>query len=159
MRQATVYAKASSASDAVGQIAAGALVSVFERQGGWELIFSDQSALTGWVRSYQVRVGDYSPTPETQSEPDSRGFLSGLAAFSRRASGFFGDNQTQTGSRTATIGIRGLSEAELKAAQPDLEELKRMQGYASDATRIAAFSSEGKLQARKLAHIPQTRRK
>ncbi len=157
---APVYAEASSASDRVGRIEAGTKVSVFERQGGWKLIFSDQKSLTGWVRSYQVRSGYYAEAPKVESDSDSRGFLAGLASFSRQASSFFGlggSNANQNNDRTATIGVRGLSEEEIKNAVPDFEELEKLNQYASDTRRVSAVSSEGQLGARQVAYFVETK--
>ena len=149
----TVYDKASSRSDRVGRIEAGAKVSVFERQGGWKLIFSDEKALTGWVRSYQVRSGYYTETPTLDHKTDSRGFLAGLASFSRKASSFFGGGKSNTSSQTATIGVRGLSEEEIRSALPDFEELNKMHQLASNAQRMSAFSRDGKLVTSQIAHL------
>lgn len=153
IRMSTVYSSASSASEQVARIEAGARVSVFERQGGWKLIFSDQKALTGWVRSYQVRSGYYAETPTVEAKTDSRGFLAGLASFSRKASSFFGAGDSTGSTQTATIGVRGLSEEEIRTALPDFEELEKMHAYASNTQRMSAFSSGGQLAARPVAHL------
>ena len=153
VRQATVYAKASSTSGTVGRIDAGARVNVFSRKGGWKEIFSDEKEMIGWVRSFQVREGNFAPAVQTESEPDSRGFLSGLASFSRRASSFFKSDSGRTSSGTATIGVRGLSEEEIKSAVADFEELEKMKGFASNNKRVSTFASAGKLKALKIGHI------
>ena len=158
----TVYAEASSSSDRVGRIEAGTRVSVIERQGGWKLIFSDQKSLTGWVRSYRVRSGYYAEAPKVESESDSRGFLAGLASFSRKASSFFGlggSDASPNNDRTATIGVRGLSEEEIRSAVPDFEELEKLDQYASETQRMPAFSSEGQLAARQVAHFEEIKPK
>ena len=157
---APVYAEASSTSDRVGRIEAGTRVNVLERQGGWKSIFSDKKSMTGWVRSYQVRSGYYAEAPKVESESDSRGFLAGLASFSRKASSFFGLGGSDGGGnndRTATIGVRGLSEEEIKDAIPDFEELKKLDQYASETQRMPAFSSEGQLAARQVAYFVETK--
>lgn len=154
VRLAKVYPKASSASQSITQITAGSLVKVFSRKGGWKEIFSDQQNLTGWVRSYQVREGLAKPEIKQEAESDSRGFLAGLASFSRKASGFFSGSNSSTGSsRTATIGVRGLSETEIENAKPDLAELKRMQGFGSSKSRMNTFTSAGSLTALKVKHL------
>ena len=84
---------------------------------------------------------------------DSRGFLSGLAAFSRKASSFFRSDRRNTSSGTATIGVRGLSEAEIKSAQADFAEFEKMKGFGSDRARARTFAREGRLQARAVPHI------
>ena len=143
IRMSAVYDKASSSSRQVAQIEAGSRVSVFERQGGWKLIFSDEKALTGWVRSYQVRSGSYTETPKVETKPDSRGFLAGLASFSRKASSFFGGGNSTSSAKTATIGVRGLSEEEIKSAVPDFKELGKMALFASSNDRMPAFGDGG----------------
>ena len=153
VRQAVVYTKASSTSAEVGQIEAGSRVSIFSRKGGWKEIFSEEKAIIGWVRSYQVREGDYAPTIQTETASDSRGFLAGLASFSRKASRFFSSDNRSTSSGTATIGVRGLSEVEIKAAVPDPEQLGKMQGFASNSSRAVGFASQGGLRAQKIPHI------
>ena len=159
VREARVYAEARSGAHQVGVIEAGKQVAIFSRKGGWKEIFSEQLELDGWVRSYQVREGEYAPQVDTDAEPDSRGFLSGLAAFSRKASRFFGGGGSATSSGTATIGVRGLSEEELKEAKPDLAEFARMQGFASDAARLATFRQEGRLSANEVEHIEAAQKK
>ena len=155
VRTATVFQEANAASTKMGQIAAGSRVSIFSRSGGWKEIFSEEKSVIGWIRGYQVRVGNFTQAAEAQTEPDSRGLLSGLAAFSRKASSYFtfGNNSTSTSSGTATIGVRGLSEQEIKSAEPDLEELKRMLRFASNPDRVARFQSDGKLNGRDIEYL------
>lgn len=153
VRQATVYAAASSVAGKVGKLAAGTRVSVFGRKGGWKEIFSEKSSVVGWVRSYQVREGDFTPAAAVETEADSRGFLSGLAALSRKASGYFKSASGSTSSGTATIGVRGLSEDEIRGAVADFEELKKMTSFASNPQRIALFASQGRLKAIAVPHL------
>jgi hypothetical protein len=102
-----------------------------------------------------VREGDYAAQAvNTQEEEDSRGFLGGLASFSRKASGFFTQDNSATSSGTATIGVRGLSEDEIKSAKADFRELKKMKKFASNRKRMSKFRANGSLKASKVAHIP-----
>ena len=156
VRQAKVYTDANSASAQVGKITAGTRVSIFERQGGWQEIFSEERSIAGWVRSYQVRAATGNNQVITEQKEDSRGFLSGLAAFSRKASGFFTQDATATSSGTATIGVRGLSESEINSAQADFAELEKMKEYASSRKRVTRFAKKGGLKANKVKHIPRT---
>jgi hypothetical protein len=154
VRDAPVYAQAASSARKVGKISAGTAVDIFTRKGGWKEIFADQEDLVGWVRSFQVREGEYAPSVEAGgAESDSRGFLSGLAAFSRKASRFFGAGNSGSNSGTATIGVRGLSEEEIKSAKPDAEEFAKMQGYSSDRQRMARFTLDGQLSANEVEHL------
>jgi hypothetical protein len=153
VREAVVYSATNSASVQVGKIAAGTRVSVFDRKGGWKEVFYEQAAIVGWVRSYQVREGNFAPAVKTEATSDSRGFLSGLAAFSRKAAGLFNSSNTKTSSSTATIGVRGLSEAEINAARPDFEEFEKMQQFASNNARLLEFSRAGQLSVNNVPHL------
>ncbi len=153
VREATVYSKADRNSSKVSNLPAGTEVNIFGRQGGWKEIYSDKLQVIGWVRSFQVREGVTLDIPQTEKSADSRGFLSGLASLSRKASGFFNLDGGATSSGTATIGIRGLSEEEINTAQADFNELKKMKSFASSQKRQQTFSNEGNLQANKVEHI------
>lgn len=157
IRVSTVYSKADSGSEKIGSLAAGSTVNVFSRNGGWKEVFSEKQNLIGWVRSYQVREGLVKTEIKNEAE-DSRGFLSGLVSLSRRATGFFGGGDDSAGSsRTATIGVRGLSEEEIKASKPDLRELKKLQSFSSSKSRMRTFASAGGLSAQKVKHIKQNK--
>lgn len=153
VRQAPVFADASSASRRVADIRAGAQVTLFERRGGWQEIYSEDNGIVGWVRVFQVRRGDLGGTVITDNKEDSRGFLSGLAALSRKASGFFSRDSGVTSSSTATIGVRGLSETEIKSAQADFDELEKMKAYSSNRSRMKGFKKAGGLQSYKVPYI------
>lgn len=153
VRQAPVYAQASTASARVGQLSAGTRVTLFARDGGWQEILAEKPALTGWVRVYQVRAGNYAAQVIPTEQEDSRGFLAGLASFSRKASGFFTRQSGATSSTTATIGVRGLSETDIKSAKADFVELEQMDEYASKPERMERFSAQGGLQASKVPYI------
>lgn len=151
--EARVYDAPAAGARKLGTLQAGTRVNLFGRQGGWEEVFVEQEELIGWVRSYQVRAGDYAPRVDAGTQADSRGFLSGLAAFSRKASRFFAAGDAGTSAGTATIGVRGLSEAEIKSAKPDPVELQKMQGFASNQQRLASFRDEGQLKANSVKHL------
>lgn len=153
VREATVYSKADRNSSKVSKLPAGTEVNIFGRQGGWKEIYSDKLQVIGWVRSYQVREGVVLDTAQAEKPADSRGFLSGLASLSRKASGFFNLDGGATSSSTATIGIRGLSEEEINTAQADFDELKKMKSFVSSKKRQKAFSSAGNLKPAKVKHI------
>jgi len=158
VRDASVHEKPGIGSRAVGELEAGTRVTIFSRRGGWKEIFADDAALVGWVRAYQVREGDYAPVIETETESDERGFLSGLASFSRKASRFFSSDRSSTSDGTATIGVRGLSEAQLKSAQPDFDEFAKMKKFASTPERLTRFQRDGRLQKHKVKHLQQQQR-
>jgi hypothetical protein len=111
-------------------------VSIFSRQGGWKEIFSEQHSIIGWVRGYQVREGSAAPVVETTNEAS-----------------FFKSDRSATSSGTATIGVRGLSEDEIKTAQADFAEFEKMQRFASNGKRAGSFARQGKLSSTRVPHI------
>ena len=153
VRTAAVHASPSHGAQRVGELTAGTTVSIFSRQGGWKEVFSEERSIIGWVRGYQVREGSAAPVVETTNESDSRGFLAGLASFSRKASSFFKSDSSATSSGTATIGVRGLSEDEIKTAQADFAEFERMKQFASNGKRAGSFARQGGLSSTRVPHI------
>lgn len=153
VRSSFVYNEPSIASGSVGELVAGSRVSIFSRRGGWKEVFSEEQALVGWIRGYQVREGNFAAATSAESDSDSRGFLAGLASFSRKASGFFSGKSDRTSEGTATIGVRGLSEDQIKSAQPDFDEFEKMQTFVSDKQRLASFASKGKLSQHEVTHL------
>ena len=69
VREARVYVEPSGSAAQVGTIEAGKQVAIFERKGGWKEIYSEPLDLVGWVRSYQVREGDYAPPVDADPLP------------------------------------------------------------------------------------------
>lgn len=159
VRLAPIHANASSTSPQIGQLSAGIRVNIFGRKGGWKEIYSEEKSIVGWVRSYQVREGNYTKHVQQETQEDSRGFLSGLASLSRKASRFFTTGDSNTSSGTATIGVRGLSEEQIKLAQPDFDELAKMQQYSSNQSRLDKFKLNGYLRANDVKHITLKKKK
>jgi hypothetical protein len=153
VREARVHAEADAASQVVASLKAGTVVQIFSRAGGWKEIYADNPAATGWVRSYQVREGNYRPATDSDGGADSRGFLSGLASLSRKASSFFSGDRGSTSSGTATIGVRGLSEEQIRTAKPAFEELEKMDSFASGSKRARRFARQGGLEAIKVPYV------
>lgn len=150
----TVYQSPATESTRLGTLPEGELVQVETRVGGWKQVSSEQQ-LNGWVRSYQVRSGEL---VIHQSEQESGGFFSGLASLSRKASGLFGGGDRDGGysfQNTATIGVRGLSEEEIRNAQADFDQLNRMEKYRSNKKKARKFADKGHKVASKIPHIPK----
>lgn len=149
-----LYQRPSIQSGIILQLIAGTPVDSVGRSGGWKQINLD-SGESGWVRSYQVRAGIISV--DNDAEAEQGGFFSGLAALSRKASGLFTRSSTgYTLPRTATIGVRGLSEEEINQAQADFKQLEKLERYRSNRKTSQKFAREGQLKAIKLAHLPKS---
>jgi hypothetical protein len=135
-------------------ITAGTPVTIHSRLGGWKKI-SDVNGSEGWVRSYKVRSG---AIVITEKEQNSNGFFSGLANLSRKASGLFSsEKKDYSFQRTATIGVRGLSEEQIKNAKPDMKQLNKMESYSSNKKSAHHYARIGQLQAHTISHLPKSR--
>lgn len=134
----------------------GTAVRFEKRNGGWQQIgVLPDEKVTGWVRGYQVRGDvDAERAPLIQNK-ESGGVLSGLSNLSRRASGLFGRREMESnGDLVATIGVRGLSEEDLKNARPDPEELAKLDSYAAETPAAQQFAAAAGLKSRKIKPLP-----
>lgn len=115
----------------LGSLAANTEVKVLGRGGGWTRVDAG-GGKTGWVSAFHLRF------PATTGTDSGGGFLSGL-------SGAISGKPRSTQAGIQTVGVRGLSQEELKNASPDGEALKRMQSYRADKPAAERFAREGKL--------------
>lgn len=143
---------------AVAELPAGTEVNIEGRRGLWMDVRSGKDAQRGWLRLTSVRLGvtaaelDLSDAGEAvDGKTKKRSFFSGV---SRSVSSFFSRSQARARPQatTATIGIRGLTPADLQAAQADPKALQTMQGYAASAGDAAVFAREGDLAVRTVSY-------
>ena len=115
-----------------------ASVIIVERNGGWLRVISDGQR--GWVRLLHV-----------SSQPPGEGNVSAreLAAVSGMATG-----RTGTGNIVTTTGIRGLSEEQLRNAEPDPAEVERLERYGVGKDQAAEYARKHGLERRQVAHLP-----
>ncbi len=147
----SLYQRPTVQAPVVQHLTSGTSVDSLSRQGSWKQVTTPQGK-TGWVRSYQVRSGNIT-TPDKKTE--SGGFFSGLANLSRKASGLFSsEKKDYSFQHTATIGVRGLSEEQIKNAKPNLKELKKMESFRISKRGTKKYARNGKLSAVKLGHLP-----
>ena len=59
---------------------------------------------------------------------------------------------------TVTTGVRGLSEENLKTAQPNPQALKTIRGYAANADNATSFARAGKLEKNNMDYLPPARK-
>ncbi len=119
-------------------------VEQLERKGAWTRVRIDKD--TGWVRMMHLRGGAVIVESEKTA---GGGFLSG---FSRLLGG---NSSGNTRAQSATVGIRGFSEEDLRKAQlnpAEFAKLKRFQAGDAESRRLA---EQAKLQARDVAYLPQ----
>jgi hypothetical protein len=116
-------------------------VEILERKGGWYSITVGEQ--TGWVRMSTVRKGE-TVGPTAGGAEEVGGVL-------ELASGRAG-----TGNVVASTGVRGLNEEELKAAQFNEAEIKKLESYAINRKQAQRFARNGKLVAREMKFLPDS---
>jgi hypothetical protein len=106
-------------------------VKVLARGGGWTHV--EAGGKSGWVRVFHLR---FPGAVQTESSGSGLGSLGS-------ALGFGGPQSREA--RLATTGIRGLSTEDVKNANPDPEQLQRMQSFRADRPSAERFAREAKL--------------
>lgn len=112
-----------------------AKVNILLRQGGWVKINSGNG--NGWVRMLSLR------SDSTTKKTGDSGLQSMLNVGRSGSSGI-----------TTTTGIRGLSEEDLKNAQPNPEEFEKLQKYAVNKAKAEKFARDAKLKNQQLDYLP-----
>lgn len=115
-----------------------AKVNILSRQGGWVKISCSQGS--GWVRMLSLR---YTSTAGKRGD-------SGMQSL-------FNVGRSGSSGVTVATGVRGLSEEDLKNAQPNPRELDKLRHYAVNRPDAAAFASEGALKPQALDYLPAER--
>jgi hypothetical protein len=110
-------------------------VKVLARSSGWTKV--EVNGKTGWVRVFHLR---FPATVESGSSSSSGSFLGGLTS-----SLGIGGKPRPEGTKLATVGIRGLTEEDMKNASPNPEALKKMQSWRVDKASAERFAKDGKL--------------
>lgn len=106
-------------------------VEIVERQGGWYHVEAEDGR-RGWLRLSSIRLGEAAAEEED-------GFWASLFSFTGRS-------EARTAS--ATTGIRGLSETDIRDAVPDAAAVKRLDGFAADDREARHFAAQIGLAAR-----------
>lgn len=110
-------------------------VDVMSRQGGWIKISSSKG--NGWVRMLSLR------SDSTAKKSGDSGLISLLNVGRSGSSGI-----------TTTTGVRGLSEEDLKNAQPNPEEFEKLEKYAANKAKAEKFARDAKLKTQQLDYLP-----
>ncbi|HEY9100752.1 SH3 domain-containing protein [Chitinimonas sp.] len=121
----------------VADLAAQAPVEIVARQGAWMQVKA--AGQTGWVKMLNVRTGS------GESKGGGGGLLSAVNLFKTGSSG-----------TTVTTGVKGLSEEDIKNAQPNHEQLAKLGSYAATADEAEKFARAGKLASNKqIEYLPK----
>ena len=109
-------------------------VKVLARGGGWTRV--EAGGQSGGVRVFHLRF----PSTVEGASSSGGGFLSSLGSA-------IGGQRSNPKANLATTGVRGLSQEDLKNANPDPEALRRLQSFRADRAAAERFARDGKLAA------------
>jgi hypothetical protein len=140
-RDIELKAEPRGAAAVTGTLQKGAKFEIVGEKGAWSQVKSGNAA--GWALSFYVMKGE----PAAQVGVGQRlGEVWTLGT----------DRRAET---TATIGIRGLDEEQLKSAQFNEQELKRMEALAVPRAEGDAFAQKGNLAPQKVEYFPSANQK
>ncbi len=118
-----------------------------ERKGAWSRVKSAND--TGWVRMMHLRGG---ATVVADEKSPSSGWLSRMNSL---LSGSSSSRTTNQRAQSATVGIRGISEDDLRNAEPNPVEFAKMKTYTASDADARLLASQGKLTFRNVAYLAQ----
>lgn len=124
----------------VGSLAKGDTVEILAKKSGWLQVKA--RGKQGWVRMLSVRRGE-------AGRPDAGKEAEGIAGLATGRAG--------TGQVVSATGVRGLSEADLKEARFNAEELQKAESGRVSAQAAQTFAQAGELSARQIAFLPEPR--
>ncbi len=138
-RDSVLRAEPRTDSATVTRLARGATGIAVARQGAWVKVESGSSA--GWLYSFNVRFG---------AAADDSGAGAGAGSVLGRV---FGPRQRIN--VTATIGIRGLEEEDLKQARFDAGQLQQLDSFAATREQAEAHAGDAGLSANRVEYLAQ----
>lgn len=109
---------------------------VIDTQGGWSQVKTSDGK-SGWVRLLNIRLAQ----PEVaKTTGQTLGELGGVV-------------RTGTTKAAATTGAKGLSREDLAKAQPNPQEVKKLDGYKTKSAEIEKFAATRKLTAQTVPEL------
>lgn len=118
--------------ESVGLLLKDSQVTILKRTGGWYQVKTPANS-TAWLSMLRVRFK--SRTQPAGQKSSNKGFVSLRQGHSNI---------------TATTGVRGIGESEIKNAKPDLVSLYHAEGYRVTLTEAKVFAKQGKLVAQSI---------
>jgi hypothetical protein len=135
LRNEKLYSQPSASAKVAANVAKGTPVNILAKQGGWLRVTAGRS--TGWIRLLSVRagagglggagVGDVVGAATTRSDPSRV---------------------------VAVAGLRGLTDADLKQAKFNPDELARMEAAGVSAAQARNFAGQARLAAVNVPALP-----
>lgn len=155
VRDTQVRKNPSFGSKKIQTVKKGEQLNKLQRKGGWIQVQGDQSK--GWMRSYELRSSKVQFTTSSSAvKPGLSGTIQGL---SRSTASLFGNNASSTTRKSvvATLGVRGLSEDELKNAKPNYKAVDALASYQSNKKQSKALAVAASLKAVRIKYIGKKR--
>ena len=121
-----------------GSVSANSQFQILERKGFWAKVQSGSA--NGWTKMSSLNLDQNN---------------SGAAA---SALGGLVSGRTGSGNIVSTSGTRGLSAEDLKASKPDMDAVKKVQGFTSSVASANDYANSGKLGLRKVEYLSDTNR-
>ncbi|MGH8492789.1 MAG: SH3 domain-containing protein [Moraxellaceae bacterium] len=134
LKESEMRAKPLGNAEVVTMLRAKDKVEITARKGAWANVQTPKGQ-TGWVRLLNLRTGS------------GKGGDAGVGAI---ASLF----KTGSSGNTVSTGVKGLSEEQLKNAQPNPEEAKRLDKYKNSEADARSFAKQGKLAVEQVNYLP-----
>jgi len=122
--------------EAIATLPDNTLLTVLGNQGGWSQVKTAEGK-TGWVRLLNVRIG----TPVEQ--PTVKQTFAQIGGVIR----------TGTTKTAATTGVKGLSKEEISNAQPNPQEVRRLEAFKAKPVDIEKFAAARKLAAQEVPEL------
>jgi hypothetical protein len=135
-RDIELKAQPAGSAAAAGTIQKGAKFEIIGEKSPWSQVKAGN--LTGWALSFYVMKGE--PAAQT--------------SMGQRLSEVWSLGTERRAETNATIGIRGLDEEQLKSAQFNAEELRRLEALSVPRPDGEAFAKQGRLVQQQVNYFP-----
>ena len=153
VRDTQVRKNPSFSSKKILSVKKGEQLNKLKRKGGWVYVQSGNAK--GWLRSYELRNSKVQFSVST-AKPSLSGTIEGL---SRSTASLFGNKASTTTQKSvvATLGVRGLSEDELKNAKPNYSALDALAGYQANKQKAQALAAAVALKSTRIKYMGKKR--
>lgn len=155
VRDTQVRKNPSFSSKKIQPVKKGEQLNKIKRKGGWVQVQKGKSK--GWMRSYELRNSRIQfSANDSAAKPGLSGTIQGL---SRSTASLFGNKASVSTQKSvvATLGVRGLSEDELKNAKPNYRAVDALASYQSNKKQAAALATAVALQSARIKYIGKKR--
>ena len=135
LRNEKLYSQPSASAKVAANVPKGTSVNILAKQGGWLRVSAGRS--TGWIRLLSVRAG-----------------AGGLGGAGVGAVVGAATTRSDPSRVVAVAGLRGLTDADLKQAKFNPDELARMEAAGVSAAQARSFAGRARLAAVNVPALP-----